>query len=261
MVSCILQGGLANTAFTSMACYAYARKHNMRYAIPTRTANSRWKHYMFGKMNYQDADMRNFFHYKSPDIFYDDRPYDVSYHEIPYHEDILLEGHFQSWKYWLDYIDEIRDLFQWQIQPFKAIEYEDSIAVHVRRGDYLTIPDKFPTVSNEYIHNGISHFIQQGFKNFWFFSDDKPYIFDMVQKFNLPSNIIPGFSGSNSDMVDLAIMSSCAGIVMANSSYSLLAYYLNRNPDKQCTAPSVWTGSGFGPVLWNDVYPPGAVIL
>lgn len=260
MVSCILTGGAANLAFQVMTTYAYSRKHNMRYAIPTRTSNPRWKHYRFGKVNYQDCDTKNLFHYKSPDIFYDNRPYDVSYHEIPYRQDILLEGHFQSWKYWIDYIDEIRDLFNFRYE-FK----EDTVAVHKRMGDYLTMVDKLPPVTPSYIANAINHFAEQGYKKFLLFSDDQETFKKEIHILLMSESIRHGlrieFSEGKTDMEDLALMSSCAHQVCANSSYSLLSYYLNRNPNKLAICPRQWFGIGYGTVNVNDIYPQNALIL
>lgn len=260
MVSCVLQGGMCNTAFTTMAVLAYAKKHNMPYAIPTKTSNPRWKHYRFGSVHHEDVNTKGFYHYKSPDIFYDNRPYDVSYHEIPYHENIILEGHFQSWKYWIDYIDEIRDIFNFPYE-FK----EGTISVHKRLGDYLTMPDKLPPVSPSYIANAINHFTDMGYLDFIAFSDDPISFRNEARSLFLNGSIHKSlhikFAEGNTDMQDLALMSSCAHNIIANSSYSLLAYYLNRNPNKQCICPRIWTGPAYGIVNWDMVYPPGALVL
>lgn len=263
MVVPILTGGLANCAFQIFATIAYARKHNMSYAIPTHTSNPRWKHYRFGDVHYEDINTAGFYHYKSPDIFYDNRPYDVSYHEIPYHENIILEGHFQSWKYWIDYIDEIRDLFQFVDMNGLFSNYA---SFHIRRNDYLTMADKLPPVTPEYVLQAINHFYGLGYKYFLGFSDDRKYITDLIASFEsqglLSKDICIEYPPlSSSDVYDLNLMSTCGANILANSSYSLLAYYLNRNPNKQCVAPCIWTGSGYGTVNWADVYPPGALII
>lgn len=262
MVVPILVGGMANQMAQMMCAIAYARKHNMPYAIPTTTSNPKWRHYKFGNVHYEDIDTSGFYHYKSPDIFYEQRPYNVSYQEIPYHENIILEGHFQSWKYWIDYVDEIRDIFGMPILfTDEGRSVHNHIALHYRRGDYMTMLDKLPPVKEEYIFNGITHFMNSGFEKFIGFSDEIEYLKGMIKGFDLPSNILIEFSERHTDEFDLALMSSCAGIVMANSSFSLLSYYLNRNPNKQAVAPRIWLGKGFGDVCVDDLYPPGSLVI
>lgn len=260
MISCILQGGMCNQAFTTMATIALSKKWNTSYAIPSHTANPRWPHYKFGNVHYEDIDTINFYHYKCPDIFYDQRPYNVSYQEIPYHENIILEGHFQSWKYWIDYIDEIRDLFNFPYE-FRV----DTVSIHKRLGDYVSMSDKLPPVSTAYIADAINHFADQGYKRFLAFSDDievfKDEIYLLLMNRSIRNGLCIQFSEGWTDVDDLVFMSSCAHQILANSSYSLLAYYLNQNPNKQCVAPAIWTGPGYGDVHWDDVYPMGCTII
>ena len=266
MVTCILQGGMANQFFTTLATIAYARKHKMQYRIPTKTNNPRWKHYTFDNVGYEDIDTTSFYKYQSPDIRYDERPYDVSYHEIPYHENIVLEGHFQSWKYFDGIIYPPRYFYEIVSMPFTS----GMCAIHVRRGDYLTMADKLPPVTEKYLKNAADYIVQLGVKEFNGYSDDIPWL---KNEFNnqLGGDWIsdPPFfvmsschsEISNSEIIDLRRIASTKYIIGSNSSYSLMAYYLNPHWDKKIILPKVWFGPGYGPVDCTDLYPPDCIVL
>src|SRR5689334_23298797 len=141
MITCKLTGGLGNILYQIAACIAYAKKWNMPYAIPTVTTNPRWKHYRFPGVHYEDVDTSGFFYYREPAINYSQRPYDITFQDIPYHENIILEGHFLSHKYFWDYKDEIFAAFGFKWQYIGNVA-----AIHVRRGDYLNMQEYLPVL-------------------------------------------------------------------------------------------------------------------
>ena len=52
------------------------------------------------------------------------------------------------------------------------------------------------------------------------------------------------FAEGNTDIEDLYLMSACDNNIIANSSFSWWAAWLNKNENKKIIAPSNWFGPG-----------------
>jgi hypothetical protein len=65
---------------------------------------------------------------------------------------------------------------------------------------------------------------------------------------------------SNTDLEDLAIMSSCEHNIISNSSFSWWSAWFNKNTSKKIVAPSIWFGP-FGSKNWQDIYCEGWRII
>lgn len=256
MVTTKLVGGYANQLAQIMTTIAYALQHGMPYAIPTKTTHPRWKTYRVGHVHYEDIPAQGWPHYRCHDLLYDERPYSISFKPIPFHDRLVIEGHFQSWKYWLSRIEEIRTIFDLPVSSLG-----DTMALHVRRGDYLTMTDKLPPVSKEYIQRAIGAGRVLGYEKFLCFSDDLDYVREIIPSFHLPDYIEINYSEDRTDEEDFALIASCGSVICANSSFSLLASYLNPHPSKQVICPKQWFGHGFRPVDTADLYPPEAIII
>lgn len=103
-----------------------------------------------------------------------------------------------------------------------------SIAVHIRRGDFVTLN---VAMENEYFHFAITQMLQRTpDAHFYIFSDDLEWCREHRDELglSLTSNItyVSGNKGSSS-FRDLQLMSLCQGIVICNSSFSYLAYVLS----------------------------------
>ena len=100
MVSCNLFGRYGNQLFQVSATIAYALKYNMQYSIPKHGLN-------FGqKTNYifpNQTDIKPQFTYTQPNH---------GYNEIPYFDNVTLNGHFQSEKYFEGFKNEIRKILE-----------------------------------------------------------------------------------------------------------------------------------------------------
>lgn len=122
------------------------------------------------------------------------------------------------------------------------------VAVHVRRGDYVENPrilSRHGMCGRDY-YEAAMNMIRAGRADcrFFVFSDDV----DRVEaEFSGMKDLI--FVRGNSQEEDLHLMSSCRHIVIANSTFSWWAAWLNRHPDKQVIAPKQW----FGPKLMAKI--------
>lgn len=215
MISVQLVGRTANNLFQYSACIAHALRNGYEYCIPTETQNEKiWKSYRFPKVKYGVT--------KLP--IYEERSH--RYYPIPNKDNICLSGYFQCQDYFLDKIDNIRDLLDFNGEPI------DAVSIHVRRGDYLTMPKQFPVLPMKYYTEAISKFPEH---RFIVFSDDPEWC---------RNNFVGDqFEFDESDeLTAIRKMASCKHNIIANSSFSLFASIMNRNEDKVCVAPRRFYG-------------------
>lgn len=245
MVTTNLFAGMGNQMFMLAAMLGYAKKHNMPYFAPRQTiAPHIWPTY-FPQFP-TGVPKSHFFRYKEPEH---------SYTEIPFKENIEIEGYFQSEKYFNHCRQDIIDAFQ---IPYKRLD--GFVSLHVRRGDYLKCPDKHPVITYEYIAEAVKYFIGKGYSSFLVCSDDIKWC-----RLNLKPLEVYGavftFSTETNPINDLALMSCCEHNIIANSSFSWWANYLNQNPDAICIAPKNWFGPGNSHLSTKDLYREGTIII
>ncbi len=127
----------------------------------------------------------------------------------------------------VDYMSEIRSAG------------ERSVAVHVRRGDFVTLGW---AMSPQWYQGAFAAFRQKiEHPIFFLFSDDMPWVNAHREELGiLPTDntiCVEGNMGGN-NYVDAQLMSACRGMIIANSSFSYLAALLNRRPDKLVANPT-----------------------
>ena len=167
------------------------------------------------------------------------------FQELPKWDNICLHGYFQSEKYFKEHESEIRTMFKadqkteeyLQSKYGEVLSKDNTVSLHVRRGDYIGKEQFHPIVDKSYYEQAIE---KHSGATFLVFSDDISWCKD-----NLPEGPEYVFVEGNKDYEDLYLMSKCAHNIIANSSFSWWGAWLNENKDKQVTAPSVW----FGPAL------------
>ena len=178
------------------------------------------------------------------------KTYNIGYH--PYVFDMTegyLDGFWQSYKY----IDPIRDTLIKEIslkEPlekthgdiFEKIKNSTSVSLHVRRGDYVSDP----TTKQVHFTFGIEYYeqaltiIKEKVPNahIFVFSDDIPWAKENI-KTEFPISFVSD-PATIKDYEELIIMSLCKHNIIANSSFSYWAGWLNQNPDKIVIAPLKW---------------------
>lgn len=162
--------------------------------------------------------------------------------------DVYIDGYWQHYKYFANLhpqiLDEItlKNPCSIEVEGIAAkMKNSSSVAVHIRRGDYITdpsaynlmgvLPVSYYTEAIKYLKAKITN------PRFYFFSDD----LDWVRE-----NLITGDDmevvelKDGKDYLDLDLMSKCAHNIIANSSFSWWGAFLNRNPDKIVVAPAQW---------------------
>ena len=184
--------------------------------------------------------------YISDVLGYDPKLYDSS--------NSLVVGFFQSYKYLEDLPEnfrsiEVADVTPWQAATSKEIN-EDTLVIHIRRGDYETLKDSFGLLSSTYYKNSIdvalSNFTP---KNMVCFSDDIATARELLKSLKLDIKFICK-PEKEPDASSLYLMSQSGAIVIANSSFSWWAAMLNQR--KLVVAPQDWFRNSVPP---NDLIP------
>ncbi|MDI6034176.1 alpha-1,2-fucosyltransferase [Flavobacterium sp. LB2P84] len=164
---------------------------------------------------------------------------------------IYLTGYFQSYKYFTGFENYIKKKFSFPVDKLDemnkklliTIKNSNTISIHVRRGDYVsdTLTQQFHgNCSLEYYLEAIA-LLSSKSKDFIliFFSDDSQWVKEQFQ--NLPySKIFIDQNKNENSWKDMFLMSSCNHNIIANSSFSWWAAWLNENPEKIVIAPKHW---------------------
>lgn len=160
-----------------------------------------------------------------------------------------LVGYWQSEKFFPDMQASLRRQFQ-LIDPLSPasqrvaaeIESTESIAVHVRRGDYLNL-DGVQHLSMDYYRRAIYDWAAQRDQAVvYVFSNDIQWC---KTQFDLPWPVVyVDHNTADTGFEDLALMQRAACNVIANSTFSWWAAWLNGREGKMVYAPSSWFRPG-----------------
>ncbi|WP_370264154.1 alpha-1,2-fucosyltransferase [Limnobacter sp.] len=117
----------------------------------------------------------------------------------------------------------------------------NSVAVHVRRGDFLSNPHASTfheiTPLGYFLQATESLTAQHPNAQFFLFTDDPTWVEETLQpKLGMKSLVVKGLANHE----DLLLMSRCTHTVMSNSGFGWTAAWLNTHPDKQVIAPRRW---------------------
>ncbi len=140
-----------------------------------------------------------------------------------------LYGYFQSYKYFEHCQEDIRYFFE----PLEGYNCMGGTAIHVRRGDYLSLSHIHLNLTMSYYERAMNLFPYN--EQFVVFSDDIAWC---MQNFPHGNNIV--FGHNVSDIRDLFTMMTCKNFIIANSSYSWWGAYLGSHPEKRVIHPSRW---------------------
>ncbi len=175
-------------------------------------------------------------------------------------DDMYLEGYWQSEKYFAGVKDEVKRAFDLSARQLsgKAGEYLEqirlcnSVSLHIRRGDYL-LPQNEKLFGNictdEYYKKAITAVIQKiPDAVFYIFTTDIDWAKEELEKRDGLFSVIEATGNravlidvpQDADTVQMYLMSSCKHNIMANSSFSWWAAYLNNNEEKLVIAPPRW---------------------
>lgn len=147
---------------------------------------------------------------------------------------IFFDGFYQDKKYFLGNVDNIKfrefDLGDKNRSVLDLILKEDSVFIHVRRGDY--VDPKFIHIygnicTDMYYQKAINMVLQKYPKaHFFVFSNDIPWVKTNLQ---IPNCTYVTHNMGKASFIDMFLMSKCKAGIMANSSFSFWGARLNTN--------------------------------
>lgn len=171
-------------------------------------------------------------------------------------DNVYLEGYWQSEKYFQSVEKKIRNLYifpeiedDMNIYLKKKIQNNNSISLHIRRGDYLdakNAPKHGNICTKQYYENAISY-MENRVDNpvFFVFTDDPEWARKEYQdRKNMV--FVDNNYGKNSYR-DMQLMSLCKHNIVANSSFSWWGAWLNQTSSKITVAPPKWFNTGTMP--------------
>ena len=259
-----LTGGLGNQMFQFAAGYSIAKKNNVKLSLDLRRFNRREDHngfelqkvfdiyskvdflnnpVNFGFINFKEI-LNNIditFHtFKEPHFNYTNKILDIPKHST-------LNGYWQSELYFKDYTQEIRKIFSFSKQLDKKnslianeIDQNNSISIHVRRGNYLLKTNINHNVNlKEYYLTAIKKTsILFDNPKYFIFTDDPLWV---AKNFTLNHSFtVVDINRGSDSFYDMYLMSLCKCNIIANSSFSWWGAWLNNKENKTIYAPKNW---------------------
>ncbi|MCI9439453.1 MAG: alpha-1,2-fucosyltransferase [Lachnospiraceae bacterium] len=161
-------------------------------------------------------------------------------------KNVYLKGYWQNHQYFEKYREDLLHMF------FPAIEVSDygkkmqnkinscekSVAIHIRRGDYLSIGC---SIGQDYYDLAIKYMEKALVNNITYviFSDDILFAEEFRNKNKKLDMLVINNLSDHATVEDLFLMSKCRHQIIANSSYSWWAAWLNTNHNKVVICPEV----------------------
>jgi len=263
MIIVKLQGGLGNQMFQYALGRQLAQKNQTKLKLDLSDyQNNQFRQYLLGYFNVKEnfaseEDLLKFkksnfrkiiekikpLHFKK---IIKQRSYQFDSTILTLPNNIYLDGYWQSEKYFKEIEPIIRQEFtlkekfaSFEQALFKKISITNSISLHLRRGDYITsqkINNIYSQLPLDYYYQAIKR-INITQPNFFVFSDDINWA---KENLKLPSPVFFIDHGNRACYQDLILMSQCKYNIIANSSFSWWAAWLNNYPKKIVIAPKKW---------------------
>jgi len=180
---------------------------------------------------------------------------------------VKMIGYFQSYKYFDEYKFDIFRLLELELRKNEILQktsydYDNTVSLHFRIGDYKQKQNYHPLIPTEYYLRALTQLIKDTEKDLWnilYFCEEQDReivsqkILDIKNKF--PTMTFEKINGQLKDWEQILVMSLCRHHVIANSSFSWWGAYLNTNDTKQVYYPKMWFGADYKEYDTKDLCP------
>ena len=163
--------------------------------------------------------------------------------------DCYFEGYWQSSKYFNNCKGDILKAFtfpdisdQDNLRIMDSLKSSSSVSMHIRRGDYVNAVNYQGICDKDYYLRAIEE-VKKRIENpsFFIFSNDIIWCENNIRPLikDNPMTFVVHNTGNNS-YKDMQLMSLSRACIIANSSFSWWAAYLNKREDRIIIAPKRW---------------------
>lgn len=263
MINVLLKGGLGNVLFQYAVglCLARRRRTGLRLLtrrhIDRRDPLGRRILRLLGQFDIGPVAVSSQFHHavatrlglkwpeKMQRIYREQATgFDPAVLDLP--DGAWLDGYFQSPRYFNEIAADLRDRLRIRAGHPEAapaglanrLLNENSVAVHIRRGDYLHSP-MHNVCGTAYYAGAVARLRGRlDSPRFYVFSDDPDWC-----RAHLPAPdciVVENRAAHASPVVDLNLMRLCHHQIISNSTFSWWAAWLNNHPGRIVVAPERW---------------------
>lgn len=239
----LLKGGLCNQLFQIAATYAHSLKHNQEFGINynLQFAASQGKH----PKTYKDTIYKKI---QSSSLI-PEATFAYSGHQfkqIPVKDNLLIDGYFQSYKFFEEYYKEVSSLLVFpestKNRIKKVLQNIDTpiCTLHIRRGDYIHLAPHHMVCTSSYYLECIDRIkAKTPETTFIVITDDKQSVYAEFKSLFDKGELI--ISNTADELDDLYILTQSQFIIGSNSSFSWWGTFLN-NKKTISYFPEVWFG-------------------
>jgi len=283
MITCNLMGGLGNQIFQIFTTISYAIKSKNKFvflSVDKLGGGSTTLRYTYWNTFF--SKLKSFLVKELPHPTHVIKEKQFSYNELPIHEminkDILLYGYFQSYKYFQENYEIICKMLDINKKKQELLDklginneyFNNIISMHFRIGDYKQIQQIHPIATYNYYEKALTYIKNQGIKpnenyTILYFCEDGDIddALKIIRQLEMKFSLFKFERGMKeiADWEQLLLMSNCHHNIIANSSFSWWAAYLNNWDDKVVCYPSIWFGSekknnitDLCPHTWKKIY-------
>lgn len=162
-------------------------------------------------------------------------------------DDVYLDGYWQTYKYFLDYRNQVLEMFCFpditddvNKNYLKMINNSKcAVSLHIRLGDYLELARIYGGICTEDYYKSAILYFKNKYKNptFYVFSNDPKTAKNIC---NDESFIFIEANDESKGWIDMFLMTQCNHNIIANSSFSWWGAWLNQHENKEVIAPKKW---------------------
>lgn len=285
-VGIVVNGGIGNQLFKIFAIISYYIDNTQNYILYTTKDIGYRKYYwdtLFSNISHKVSDQIDitekyvapYFHYKKIPVYNNENS---DGHDLSHESDLLLDGYFQSSKYFEHNINKIRRIIGIDekinnvLTKYPEYTNNKTITIHYRMGDYFNLQAWHPVQKPKYYIDALKTLVSKGVDIY----DYEILYFceagdnDVVNKYNFEINAaLKEFYGNGQgrdlrykkvadnipDWEQLLIMTSSKHYIIGNSTFSWFGAYLSSSINPVICYPNEWFGENYKGTIADDLFP------